>query len=492
MPTSGSTAPQFKALGSTAAVDARDHTGTTFTDDEKGIPIYWLGGAKVTDDYEDFYDGMWDSNAPTDESGTAIASPATVEVFTGSEEDGTKFDRNDRFLGTTGNTVRVGEPGGSGDELSSGVEAKGTSLAFYGLSGVFTVIDPPTAAPELESATVDGQTLKLTYDQALDTGSEPDSGDFTVTAGGTSVTVSAVSISGLEVTLTLATAVAPGQTVTISYTPGTNPIRNGAETDAAGLTDESVTNNTLPVLSIADAQGSEGEAIQFTVTLSPASTQAVTVSYQTSGDTATEDTDYTAASGTLTISAGDTTETISVQTTEDTSLEGHETFQLTLSSATNTKLDGGASTLVVTGTIQDDDLPTGVEVPETWSLAPAGLTAGATFRLLFVSSTTRNGSNTAITTYDSHVQTAAASGHTDVQSNSTHFKALGSTATVDARDNTSTTITGTYTGVPIYWLDGDKVADDYSDFYDGDWGLELAEERIRNSGCSWRDRLHGV
>ena len=24
------------------------------------MPIYWLGGTKVVDDYEDFYDGDWD------------------------------------------------------------------------------------------------------------------------------------------------------------------------------------------------------------------------------------------------------------------------------------------------------------------------------------------------------------------------------------------------------------------------------------------------
>ena len=39
--------------------DARDNTGTTGT----GVPIYWLGGAKVADDNADFYDGAWDEEA---------------------------------------------------------------------------------------------------------------------------------------------------------------------------------------------------------------------------------------------------------------------------------------------------------------------------------------------------------------------------------------------------------------------------------------------
>ena len=53
-------------VGSTAAVDARDNTKTTGT----GVPIYWLNGAKVADNYADFYDGSWSNEAnPKDESG---------------------------------------------------------------------------------------------------------------------------------------------------------------------------------------------------------------------------------------------------------------------------------------------------------------------------------------------------------------------------------------------------------------------------------------
>ena len=52
----------FKVLGSTADVDARDNTTTTYTADDKGVAVYWLNGVKVADDYEDFYDGSW-SNA---------------------------------------------------------------------------------------------------------------------------------------------------------------------------------------------------------------------------------------------------------------------------------------------------------------------------------------------------------------------------------------------------------------------------------------------
>ena len=102
-----SSATHFSALASTSAVDARDHTSTTYTASDKGVPIYWLGGEKVADDYEDFLSGDWSSNVPTDESGTAIAT--SVEVFTGSSDDGTKIAN--LFLGAAGNAVRVGNPG---------------------------------------------------------------------------------------------------------------------------------------------------------------------------------------------------------------------------------------------------------------------------------------------------------------------------------------------------------------------------------------------
>ena len=58
-------------VGCTAATDARDNTSTTYTATDKGVPIYWLNGAKAADEYEDFYDGSWDDEVnDTNESGT--------------------------------------------------------------------------------------------------------------------------------------------------------------------------------------------------------------------------------------------------------------------------------------------------------------------------------------------------------------------------------------------------------------------------------------
>ena len=112
---------------------------------------------------------------------------------------------------------------------------------------------------------------------------------------------------------------------------------------------------------------------------------------------------------------------------------------------------------------------TEIAVPSGWSLTPAGLVQGEKFRLLFSTSTSSDATSTSIDDYNSYVQTAAASGHTDIQAYSDWFTVVGSTGDVDARDNTRTTYTSEDKGVPIYWLNGNKVVDDYEDFYDGTW-----------------------
>ena len=108
---------------------------------------------------------------------------------------------------------------------------------------------------------------------------------------------------------------------------------------------------SVPAVSVADASAAEGDSVAFTVSLSAASDEQVTVDYATSGGTATSGTDFTAASGTLAFDAGETSKTVSVATTEDSDDEEDETFTLTLSSPANATLGDAAAT----GTIEDDD-----------------------------------------------------------------------------------------------------------------------------------------
>ena len=115
-------------------------------------------------------------------------------------------------------------------------------------------------------------------------------------------------------------------------------------------------------------------------------------------------------------------------------------------------------------------------MPSNSGLVPTGLALGAKFRLLFLSSTTRDATASGISNYNTHVKDAAAAGHTAIQGYSAGFQAVGCTSNHDARVNTRTLYTTSDQGVPIYWLNGAKAADDYADFYDGSWDEEAADK----------------
>ena len=107
-----------------------------------------------------------------------------------------------------------------------------------------------TTPPELATATVDGPTLTLTYDEDLDENSEPSSDAFSVAVGGTGRAVDGVSVSGSSVMLTLGSAVASGAMVTVSYAVPTDAaaprIQDEAGNPAVSFTDQDVENNTPP------------------------------------------------------------------------------------------------------------------------------------------------------------------------------------------------------------------------------------------------------
>jgi large repetitive protein len=124
-------------------------------------------------------------------------------------------------------------------------------------------------------------------------------------------------------------------------------------------------NDDQPTVSISNATAvTEGQNLQFQVNLSAASGQTVTVAYATSDVTATAGQDYTAASGTLTFAAGETSKTVTVQTTDDALDEDTEQLRVTLSNPTNATL----GTSQATGDINDNDGPPELSVLDTWAI----------------------------------------------------------------------------------------------------------------------------
>ena len=129
-----------------------------------------------------------------------------------------------------------------------------------------------------------------------------------------------------------------------------NPVGATLTSTDATATGTITDDETPPSLSVAAATGTEGSPVDFTVTLSPVSGQAVTVDYATAFGTATS-ADFTATSGTLMIAAGEGSGTVSVPTTNDLLNEADETFTLTLS---NPSAPATIETAMATGTIEDD------------------------------------------------------------------------------------------------------------------------------------------
>jgi uncharacterized protein (TIGR03790 family) len=130
----------------------------------------------------------------------------------------------------------------------------------------------------------------------------------------------------------------------------------GAQTTSSAVNISVTQPATPPAISINDVAVTEGNTgttgAVFNVSLSAASTQTVTVKYQTANGTATASADYTAVPlTTLTFAPGQTSLPVTVQVKGDLLDEVNETFSVNLSAATNATIADGSGL----GTITDND-----------------------------------------------------------------------------------------------------------------------------------------
>ncbi|MFN6485085.1 MULTISPECIES: beta strand repeat-containing protein [unclassified Nostoc] len=113
-----------------------------------------------------------------------------------------------------------------------------------------------------------------------------------------------------------------------------------------------VDDDNIPAISIVDKSGNESAGnIAFTVQLSNASSEIITVAYNTSNDTAIAGVDYTAVTGSLTFNPGVTTQTITVPILNDFVAESSERFFVNLTNPTNASIGDNQAI----GTITDND-----------------------------------------------------------------------------------------------------------------------------------------
>ena len=151
-------------------------------------------------------------------------------------------------------------------------------------------------------------------------------------------------------------------------------------TIADGEGQGTITNDDLPTLAINDVTVTEGNAgttsATFSVTLSPAATETVTVAFATANGTASAGSDYVAGSSTLTFNAGETVKAVTVTVNGDTMPEANEAFFVNLSAPSGATL---ADTQGL-GTITNDDLPT-LSINDVTVLEGPSGTANATFNV---------------------------------------------------------------------------------------------------------------
>ena len=280
--------------------------------------------------------------------------------------------------GTTSRTFDVSVTGDTLDEANETVVVTlsgATNATISTTTGTGTITDDddaPTLSMDSPSVTEgDSGTTNLTFTVTLSaasgqqvtvayadagTGTATSGTDYTAITGGTLTFAAGTTSRTFNVSVTGDTLDEANETVVVTLSSPTNAaISNTAGTGTGTITDD----DDAPTLSIASPSVTEGDSgttnLTFTVTLSAASGQQVTVAYADAGSgTATSGTDYTAITGgTLTFTAGTTSQTFDVSVTGDTLDEANEMVVVTLSGATNAAVSNTAGT--GTGTITDDD-----------------------------------------------------------------------------------------------------------------------------------------
>lgn len=137
-----------------------------------------------------------------------------------------------------------------------------------------------------------------------------------------------------------------------------NPV-GGTITDSQAI--GTITNDDDPHATIDDPSALENSGpLAFTVTLDQTAPFDSVMTYATTDGTATAGADYTAASGTLTILAGDTSGTIDVPLLDDAVAEGDEDLTTDLVAVSGVVLDDTQGT----GTITDDEAPVDISVDD--------------------------------------------------------------------------------------------------------------------------------
>ncbi|WP_016951150.1 Calx-beta domain-containing protein [Anabaena sp. PCC 7108] len=275
---------------------------------------------------------------------------------------------------------------------------------------------------------------------------------FTNTAG--SITfASGASTATLTINPTTDTTVESNETIALILAPSANYAIGTPGTVTATIIDDD--SQALPVITVAatDANAAEtatGEIANpgvFTLTRTGSTTSALTVNYTTAG-TATNGTDYSNLTETVTFAAGSATATVTVNPIDDTIVEGTETAILNLAAGTGYTLGTVKSATV---NIADNDLPPLPVITVVATDANAAETATGEIANPGVFTLTRTGSTTDALTVNYKNDGTATNGtdgtdYTTLTGTVT-FAAGSATATVTVNPIDDTIVEGTETAI---------------------------------------------
>jgi len=324
---------------------ATDNVDTTSTVTHNGPTKFPLGATTVTFSSTDAAGNTGTATAVvtvTDQTAPTVTAPAAITV---AAVDGT---------GTlaTNATITVFLAGGSAtDNVDTALTVTNNAPTLFPLGTTTVTFSSTDAAGNTGTAT----STVTVADQTAPMITLLGANTLTVAQGSTFTDPGSTVRDNVDTGLT-ATATGTVNTATVGTYTLTYHVSDAAGNAATAVT-RTVNVVVFPTVSIAPASVLEGSGggttnLNFTVTLSTASTTNVSVNYATSDGTALSTSDYTATTATLTISAGQTTGTITVLVNADTTFEPNETLTLTLSNPTNATL----GTAVAIGTILNDDV----------------------------------------------------------------------------------------------------------------------------------------
>ncbi|EPF24135.1 Endo-1,3-1,4-beta-glycanase ExsH [Microcystis aeruginosa SPC777] len=265
-------------------------------------------------------------------------------------------------------------------------------------------------------------TFNTDYSQTGGTSFSATSGTMTFAAGSSTAT--------LTIDPTVDTTVEPDETVALTLTSGSYKIGTTNAVSGTIINDDA---SVSLAVSPSSLQEDGTQNLIYTFTRTGVTTNSLTVNY-TIGGTATLNTDYTrtGTTNTVTFAAGSSTATVTIDPTADTIVEPDETVILTLAAGTGYAV---GTTTPVTGTINDDELPS-----ITLAVSPASVTEDGTTNLIYTF--TRSGLTTNSLTVN-YTLGGTATLNTDYTrtgtTNTVTFAAGSSTATVTI-DPTADTI----------------------------------------------------